>query len=76
MIQIAKKNEPKGFYVLMDMVNLGLQNNSLNGIWACASLLHLSRRHIKEVMDNFYKILIPNGILFLSLKKGNVRRPF
>ena len=43
---------------------------TFDGIWACASLLHLQRNEIPIVIEKLYQCLNENGILFLSMKKG------
>jgi 2-polyprenyl-3-methyl-5-hydroxy-6-metoxy-1,4-benzoquinol methylase len=45
-------------------------NNEFDGIWACASLLHVPRFEIRDVVRRFAKALKQNGILYVSLKKG------
>ncbi|GJM40812.1 MAG: tellurite resistance [Ardenticatenaceae bacterium] len=42
----------------------------LDGIWACASLLHLQRDEVLPTMQQFCRILKPNGVLYLSVKEG------
>ncbi|MCX6793817.1 MAG: class I SAM-dependent methyltransferase, partial [Candidatus Gottesmanbacteria bacterium] len=45
-------------------------DESFNGIWACASLLHLERTETPAVLASFYRILKPGGILFVLVKEG------
>lgn len=42
-----------------------------DAIWACASLLHISRNKIKSVILKLYNALKKNGILYASWKLGN-----
>lgn len=42
-----------------------------NGIWACASLLHLPVESQHKVVDEFLKALSPNGVLYASWKYGS-----
>ena len=44
--------------------------NCYEGIWACASILHLSYEELKEVLSNIYEALVPNGIFYTSFKYG------
>ena len=37
--------------------------NCYEGIWACASILHLSYKELKEVLSNIYEALVPNGMV-------------
>lgn len=41
-----------------------------DGIWACASILHLSRDELSEVMCKMATALKPNGIIYTSFKYG------
>ncbi|MGQ9856551.1 MAG: class I SAM-dependent methyltransferase [Fervidobacterium sp.] len=42
-----------------------------DGVWACASLLHVKRSEIDDVMYKIYRALKTNGILYASFKYGN-----
>ena len=39
-----------------------------DGIWACASLLHVRRDSIDGVLERLYRALRPGGVLFASFK--------
>ncbi|MFO7819361.1 MAG: class I SAM-dependent methyltransferase [Halanaerobacter sp.] len=41
-----------------------------DGIWASASLLHLREEQIKEVLKRFTAALLPQGVVYISLKYG------
>jgi mutator protein MutT len=41
-----------------------------DGIWACASLLHCPKRQMKTVLNNIYKALKNDGVLYASFKWG------
>ena len=41
------------------------------GIWACASLLHISRTEIESVLNKFIKALVRDGVIYLSFKYGD-----
>ena len=45
-----------------------------DGIWACASLLHIRKDEMPEVMPRLIQALKPAGILYLSLKEGEGER--
>ena len=42
-----------------------------DGIWACASLLHVEREALPDVLRRLRKLLRPNGILYASFKLGS-----
>ena len=46
--------------------------DELDGIWACASLLHVSYDEMHSVMERLKKGLRDNGILYASFKYGDV----
>jgi 2-polyprenyl-3-methyl-5-hydroxy-6-metoxy-1,4-benzoquinol methylase len=45
-------------------------DNEFDGIWACASLLHVPRAEIDTVLNAFARALRPNGVCYLSFKEG------
>jgi SAM-dependent methyltransferase len=42
-----------------------------DGIWACASLLHVQEMMMKDVMRRMVRALKPGGVLFASFKHGD-----
>ena len=42
-----------------------------DGIWACASLLHVPRAEIDDALRRLTKALRPGGVLYASFKYGN-----
>lgn len=45
-------------------------NEQFDGIWACASLLHLKKEELEVVIDQLVKSLKPQGVLYMSFKYG------
>ena len=45
-----------------------------DGIWACASLLHVSCGELPDVIQRLKKLLKPGGVLYASFKKGEGAR--
>lgn len=43
----------------------------LDGVWACASLLHLETEDIVVTMQKIAKNLVPGGVFYVSFKYGN-----
>jgi SAM-dependent methyltransferase len=41
-----------------------------NGIWACASLLHVSEEGLPDVLGRLNRALRPQGALYVSFKEG------
>lgn len=42
-----------------------------DGIWACASLLHLQKEELRVVVEQLAKSLKPNSVLYMSFKYGD-----
>jgi len=45
-------------------------DKKFDGIWACASLLHVSHDNLKEILIKYKLILKLNGIMYMSFKYG------
>ena len=70
LLEIARKNAPKAEFYLMDMRNLAFPSDYFDGIWARASFLHIPKKDSRKTLDEFYRVLKPNGLLYLSVKEG------
>ena len=44
--------------------------NKYDGIWACASLLHVKPADLPDVLRRLYRLLRPEGVLYASFKYG------
>ena len=45
-----------------------------DGIWACASLLHVQEDNLEEVMRRLHDLLKRGGVLYASFKEGSTGR--
>lgn len=70
LLDIAKQRVPKASFSKQDLRALIFPPNSFDGIWACASLLHLHRAEVPQVLENFFHLLKPSGVLFVMVKEG------
>lgn len=41
-----------------------------NGVWAAASLIHVSPHELKDIFQRIYNALTPQGIFFVNFKHG------
>jgi SAM-dependent methyltransferase len=48
--------------------------DAFDGIWACASLVHVAAREAPDVMGRFTRALKRGGVLYISLKEGDGER--
>ena len=44
--------------------------SSFDGVWACASLLHLPRRRLPVALNRIHIALKPTGLFFISIQQG------
>lgn len=47
-------------------------DKSFDAIWACASLLHVKKENLKEIIEKYLGMLNNGGIFFMSFKNRNV----
>lgn len=55
--------------IIADMKDLNYDNKFI-GIWACASLLHLTEKEILETLNRCHKALKNDGVIYASFKYG------
>ena len=53
-----------------DILDTPFEPRSFDGIWAMASLLHLERRETTAAVRALAGLLVPGGLLFASVKRG------
>jgi len=70
LLAIAEKEAPSVRFYPQDLRNLNFPERSFDGIWACASLLHLKKTEVPTVLSKFFTLLRPGGVLFILLKEG------
>ena len=46
------------------------EKEKYDGIWACASILHLPKKQLREVLKNMYAALKSKGWIYTSFKHG------
>lgn len=60
--------------MLGDMRRLPVRNGALDGIWACASFLHIPKRTGLDVLREFRRALRPGGAVYIGVKRGTSER--
>ncbi len=72
LLDIAKSIAPHANFVAMDMRNLEkILSSSFGGVWGSSSFLHVPKSDAVSTLAGFRRVLMPNGILYLSVKRGN-----
>ena len=70
-IEFVKNMKEKGFNVRLESACELNSKCEFDGIWACASLLHLKRDELEEVIIRCSNALKENGVLYCSFKYGD-----
>ena len=70
-IKLAEESCPKVKFKLMDMRALKFKPNSFDGMWACASFLHIPKKEALQTLIGFRKVIKTSGVLFLSVMEGD-----
>jgi ubiquinone/menaquinone biosynthesis C-methylase UbiE len=60
--------------LLGDMRRLPVSSAALDGLWVCASFLHIPRRDAPDVLGEMRRALRPGGLLYLGVKQGRGER--
>lgn len=47
------------------------ENEKYDGIWACASLLHVPKADMPAILERIKTALKPHGIVYISVKEGD-----
>ncbi|MFA5333541.1 MAG: methyltransferase domain-containing protein [Candidatus Nanoarchaeia archaeon] len=70
-LKIAKNKVPAANFYRMDMRQLSFRNESFDGIWCNGAFLHIPKDENRLTMQEFYRILNSQGVMYLSVKIGN-----
>jgi ubiquinone/menaquinone biosynthesis C-methylase UbiE len=70
MVKKAKDFSPSSKFYVMDMQNLDFDNQSFDGIWCSAALLHLNKNDATLALKEIKRVLKKDGFLYLNLKEG------
>jgi SAM-dependent methyltransferase len=63
-----------GVQVLVKRFDEMAWREAFDGVWACASLLHIGRRELVDAVGRLRDALVPGGALFMSFKYGSGER--
>ena len=70
MIRAARQLATTAMFRIMDMRKLSFRANTFDGIWSCASLLHLPKKDLPRALAEARRVLKTGGIFSLCVKKG------
>src|SRR3989344_2163605 len=74
LLNSARENNPGVKFILKSVYDLDFPDNTFDGFWACAVLLHIPKTRIDEALKQLYKVTKSTGVGFISVKKGGGER--
>jgi ubiquinone/menaquinone biosynthesis C-methylase UbiE len=75
MLAQARSRLPAVPLVRADLRRIPFASGTFDGIWACASLLHLRRTELPTTLTELCRLLRwPGGVLYVALKGGQGER--
>lgn len=69
MLEVAKARNPNAEFALISFYDFELPENSFDGFWAAASLLHAPKNRIVDVLKRLLRVLKPGGIGMIAVKE-------
>ena len=69
MLEVGRADYPVS-RAQCDMRALPIASGTMDGVWANASLLHLSREDAAVALAEFRRVLVRGGLLHVSVKRG------
>ncbi len=70
LLRYAKSKYPDIDFIHADLRDLPFKDNLFSGVWCQAALLHLPEiRDVKTTLEEFYRVLAADGVLYVSVKK-------
>lgn len=70
-LDVAQDEAPTASFARMDMRQLGLAEDSVDGLWACASFLHVPRQDAPATLEGFRRVVRSGGVVYLSVARGD-----
>ena len=74
MIELARARAKGALFILSDIETFDYQESAYDGVWASASLLHISKAMLPAVLNKIWKSLKPGGPFYFSMKEGRGER--
>ncbi len=74
LLSIARQRCPTVEFIHGDIRLLSFPDNSFDGVWACAVIHHLDLQDMPSALGEFFRVLKPGGVLFISTRYGSGTR--
>lgn len=69
-IRMARKRCPSATFITADMRALPAHIGTFDGLWACASFLHIPKQNALQTLQDFKAVLKPGGTIYIGVLKG------
>lgn len=70
LLEVARENNPGATFLAKSVYDLDFPEDSFDGFWASAVLLHVPKDSINLALQNIKKVIKADGIGFISMKQG------
>lgn len=70
MVEIAAREALAGKFMVMDMRDIGSVQERFEGLYVKASILHLPKKEVPDIMLKFKKLLEPEGFIYVAVKEA------
>ena len=74
MLEKAKELVPNAEFMKMDIRDLKFDENTFDGIINQGVLPHIEKSELEAVFSESYRVLKPNGILFLATRSAEMEK--
>lgn len=74
-LEIAQAKVPTGTFLNRDMRHLDFKDNCFDGVWSCASIVHMNRSGVIKFLGEAYRVLKDEGVIYLAAKEGPQSTP-
>ncbi len=70
LLKEAKKANPGVIFLHQSVYDLDFPDDTFDGFWASAVLLHIPKTRINEALQRLHDVVREGGVGFISIKKG------
>ncbi len=70
LLKEARINVPEAHFEIQSVYELDFKEETFDGVWACAVLLHMPKARIDEALMSIRRVMKTGGIMCITLKKG------
>ena len=76
MLELAKEKSHDAEFQLADIREISFDDETLDGVLASYSLIHLPKKDVPKTIDNFFRMLKPGGAICIGIQEGKSAEVF